>query len=90
MGGRPKVHKTDYNGETDLGNHRLNLSAAQLDEVATKLGLPNTDRQKLAVGQEPVPPDGAVMLTYRGRYVRIEYQKGQVYKITPPDLNYQN
>jgi hypothetical protein len=90
MGGRPKVHKTDYNNEGELDHFRLNLSDAQFDEVATKLGLPSTDRERLKTGQQPTPSDGAIMLTFRGRYVRIEYKKGQIHKITPPDLDYQN
>jgi hypothetical protein len=90
MGGRPKAHKTDYNHEDDVSHYRLNLSDPQLDEVATKLALPNADRQRLATGQEPPPYDGAIMLTYRGRYVRITYKGGQIDTITPPDLKYQD
>ena len=89
MGGRPKAHKTDYNNEDDLDRYRLNLSDTQLDEVATKLGLANMDRQRLGAGQQAPPSDGAIMLTYRGRYVRITYKKGQIDKITPPDVKYE-
>jgi len=89
MGGDPKAHETEYNDEDDVGHYRLNLSDAQLDEVARKLSLPNNHRQRLGAGDRTPPSDGSIMLTYRGRYVRITYKKGQVDKINPPDLRYQ-
>jgi hypothetical protein len=87
MGGRPKVHSSG-NDEYELGYYRLNLNVDQLDEVARKLAIPGGSefRQTLSVGGLLQPADGQeVMVTYKGRYVRITYQQGQAVKITPTD-----
>ena len=85
MGGRPKAHAT--RDEFELGYYRLNLSVAQLDEVARKLELPRDSefRKKLETGEGVLQPsDGQeVMITYKGRYVRITYQQGKAERITP-------
>jgi hypothetical protein len=86
MGGRPKVHATD---EYELGVYSLNLSPAQLAEVAAKLAIPEGPEgsdfmEGLASGQDlPQPPDEQIIITFRGRYVRITYQEGVAVLITP-------
>jgi hypothetical protein len=87
MGGRPKVHSSG-NGEYELGYYRLNLDPRQLDEVAKKLAIPGDSefRQTLSTRGMLQPADGQeVMVTYKGRYVRITYLQGAATKITPPD-----
>jgi len=87
MGGRPQVHAPS--DEFEFGYYRLNLSAAQLDEVARKLGLPPDSEFKRTLeagGGYRQPSDGQqIMVTYKGRYVRITYQQGQAARITPQD-----
>ena len=90
MGGRPKAHKTEYDNEDDVGQFGLNLSDAQTDEIARKLGLPDNQKSRLGKGTTSPPAEGEVMLTYQGRYVRIVYKKGQIAEITPPDFKYTN
>jgi hypothetical protein len=86
MGGRPKVHATD---EYELGVYNLNLSPAQLAEIATKLDIPEgPDGSEFMAGLAsggnlPQPPDEQIIITFRGRYVRISYQEGVAVAIAP-------
>jgi len=87
MGGRPRVHQT--RDEFELGYFRLNLDKPQLDKVTKKLDLPaDSDfRKRLEAGEGILQPaDGQeVMITYKGRYVRLTYQAGKPARIAPED-----
>lgn len=87
MGGRPLVHTA--RDEFEFGYFRLNLTTQQLDEVARKLALPadSAFKRRLEAGEGYLQPsDGQqIMITYKGRYVRITYQQGQAVRITPQD-----
>jgi len=85
MGGIPKVHASS--DEQELGVYNLNLTPDQLDEVARKLQIPADSeyRARLVAGGPRQPSDGQrVMLTFKGRYVRITYQEGRATTITTP------
>jgi hypothetical protein len=81
---KPKQHKTNFDDEDNFGSYRLNLTDSQVDKVAKKLGLPSAAKAKLKNGAKRAPSDGQVMLTYKGKYVRIFYKDGQIEAITPP------
>ena len=84
MGGRPRARTT--NVEVGFDHFRLNLDPEQLDVVARKLAVPADVREQLAAGGGVQPADGQeVMLTYKGRYVRITYQQGKAVTIKPED-----
>jgi hypothetical protein len=88
MGGLPTIHTTP--DQFDIGYHQLNLSDAQVDEVARKLQLTdnpddNEFKQKLFAGAGMLQPTNEqLMICYKGRYVRINYQQGMPVTITPP------
>lgn len=88
MGGLPTIHTPP--DEFNVGFHQLNLTDQQVAEVARKLGLTDTDKdrefkQKLASGGALQPSNKQLMICYKGRYVRITYEKGIPVKITPED-----
>jgi hypothetical protein len=83
MGNEPKAHTTESAGkERDIDHYRLNLDPPQLERVAAKLQL--NDKQRLSTGTVK-PPDGELMLTFKGKYVRITYTNGQPSDIRPKD-----
>ncbi len=88
MAGLPNVHGVgDDQGEEGLGVYKLNLSDQQLNQVADILCIePGSDfeQQLMSGGGSVKPKDGQqLMITYRGRYVRIRYEAGQPDVIRP-------
>jgi len=88
MGGLPRVHGVGNDQqEQGLGNYDLNLSNDQLNQVADILCIePGSqfEQQLFAGGGGVVPNDGQeIMITYRGRYVRIRYESGEADVIRP-------
>jgi hypothetical protein len=88
MSGLPNVHGVGSGqGEEGLGVYKLNLSDQQLNQVADILCIePGSDfEQQLMGGGGTVQPDDGqqLMITYRGRYVRIKYEAGQSEVIRP-------
>jgi hypothetical protein len=84
MGGRPRVHAT--RDQFELGYYRLNLSDAQFNDVADRLNLGKQDANIKTQLREGVlqPNDGQeITITYKGRYVRLKYQNGEVVSIKP-------
>jgi len=72
--------------EFTFGFYRLNLTSEQLDAIAKKLDLPAQHKNRLKQEQQGYlpPSDGQqIMITYKGKYVRIWYKDGKVDKITP-------
>jgi hypothetical protein len=88
MSGRPRVHAPG-DSQFELGYYKLNLSKKQLDDISKKLQLePKSDfRRTLESGQGVLEPSDAqeLLITYKGRYVRIKYQQGRPVRITPED-----
>jgi len=86
MGGRPRIHGSGGD-QQQLGHFKLNLSEAQLNQVADILNIERGSEfeQTLLSGQgAEEPADGQVLLlTYKGRYVRIRYQDGDP-EVIPP------
>ena len=86
MGGLPKIHGSGDDQE-DLGFYKLNLSEDQLNQVADLLGIERgSEFEQQLMGGEGTeePEDGQqLLLTYKGRYVRILYQSGQPVVIPP-------
>ena len=80
MGGLPLT-----NGQR-LGHFNLNLGANELDRVARWLQIQD-ENDKHDLGPRPgrqQPQDGEeIMVTHRGRYVRITYRGGRAETITP-------
>jgi hypothetical protein len=84
MGGRPRARPTSE--EVGFDHFKLNLTPEQLNTVARKLALPDDVRGELAAEGGTQPADGQeVMLTFKGRYVRITYQQGRAVSIKPDD-----
>jgi hypothetical protein len=84
MGGRPRVHAT--RDQFELGYYRLNLTDAQFNDVADRLNLGKQDANIKTQLREGVlqPTDGQeITITYKGRYVRLKYQNGEVVSIKP-------
>jgi hypothetical protein len=86
MSGRPRIHGSGDDQE-DLGHFKLNLSDNQLNQIADILGVERGSpfEQTLLSGQGSVEPaDGQqLLLTYKGRYVRIKYKSGEP-EVIPP------
>ena len=86
MGGRPRIHGSGDDQE-HLGHYKLNLSDEQLHQVAEILNIERGSEfdQTLRSGQgTEQPEDGqTLMLTYKGRYVRIRYEGGEPEVIQP-------
>jgi hypothetical protein len=84
MGGRPRVHAT--RDQFELGYYRLNLTDAQFNDVADRLNLGKQDANIKTQLREGFlqPTDGQeITITYKGRYVRLKYQNGEVVSIKP-------
>jgi hypothetical protein len=86
MGHIPKARVTG-DGGFEAERYNLNLSASQLDDVARRLNIQGDDPfRETLTGPGVQPPDNQdVILTYKGRYVRITYNKGQAISIMPKD-----
>ncbi len=86
MSGRPRVHGSGDNQE-DLGFYKLNLSADQLNQVADLLSIErgsDFERQLRSGAGTEAPKDGQqLLLTYKGKYVRLLYADGQPAVIPP-------
>jgi hypothetical protein len=88
MGGLPKVHGVGNDQEEEgLDHYKLNLSTDQMNQIADILCIePESDfeLQLLSGGGTVVPDDGQqLMITYKGRYVRIRYEGGEPDVIRP-------
>ena len=88
MGGLPRVHGVGSDQEEEgLGHYDLNLSNDQLNQVADILCIePGSEfeQQLFAGGGTVEPEDGQeLMITYKGRYVRIRYEGGEADVIRP-------
>jgi hypothetical protein len=76
MSGRPKI-----SGTFEVDQITLSLDNEQLGRVASRLGI---EVARLKSGG-PKPPDGQeLVVTHKGKYVRIRYEAGGV-KITPEE-----
>jgi hypothetical protein len=86
MGGRPRIHGSGDDQE-HLGHYKLNLNDEQLNQVADILNIERGSEfeQTLLSGQgAEEPADGQeLLLTYKGRYVRIRYEGGEPEVIQP-------
>ena len=77
MAGRPRV-----SGIFEVDQITLNLDKEQLDRVASQLGI----EVALLKGAGFKPLDGQeLVVTHKGKYVRIRYEGGTVKIITPDD-----
>jgi hypothetical protein len=76
MSGRPRI-----SGTFEVDQITLSLDSDQLKKVAERLGI---EVARLKAGG-PKPADGQeLVVTHKGKYVRIRYEGGVV-KITPED-----
>jgi hypothetical protein len=76
MAGRPRI-----SGTFEVDQITLDLNNEQLTKVAARL---NIEVSRLKAGG-PKPPDGQeLIVTHKGKYVRIKWEGGVV-KITPED-----
>jgi hypothetical protein len=86
MGGRPRIHASGSE-QVDVGHYKLNLSEQQLNQVASLLNVePGSDFDRSLRDDQGTrqPSEGQeLLITYKGRYVRIRYQQGQAQVIDP-------